>query len=607
MPAISFDNPFGIYAFASVAFLILLYLIRPKLQDLKIPSIMFLMQDEDKARKSTFFRRFISSLLFFLQLLALTLLSAAILSPTIQVDYDSTAENTVIILDVSASMKAGGAGSTRFDKALDIASGNIRGSTSIILAENRPLVALEAGSEAKARDILSVLKPKDTRSNIGDAILLAGELLKSNEGRVLVISDFLATDGADPSVAKKVLEQRGVVVDLVSVKGGSSNAGIIDVKVTARDTRVVVKNYDAEDKTLRLEVKNEKGFSHVFPLKVLARSVEPLAFDTMPGATTVRLLEQDDLSSDNTLYLMNPLSSSVTALLISNNPNLFLKNALESGGIDVVTASPPIMPDMGKFGLIVLERFDKGKLLPGTMGEIKQLVENGKPLIITLQNETDKVDYQGLLPFMPSGIGKEAAVTKSVENQFTKDVDFGQTDFYAKGKELDSSVVIARMSDSSPAIAYHDVGDGKVLYYGIDDDSSGFKGSTSYPIFWTSLASFMLGMESIDNFNHKTGSVLAFENERVIETPKGKVATAMLIMEDAGVYAIQGQFHTANLLSDAESDIARDTAVTTTQSDKYAPVSVKRKKEVGLAWYLAIAAFALMAVELAYSKYRGDF
>ncbi|MBI1970409.1 BatA domain-containing protein [Candidatus Woesearchaeota archaeon] len=606
MSFLSFDNPVGVYAFGSVAFLILLYLIRPKLKDVKIPSIMFLMKDEDKARKSTFFKRFISSLLFFLQLLMLALLSFAVLAPVIQMEYDSTAENTVIVLDISASMKTEKGTSTRFAEALNVAIDNARGRTSIILAENRPLILLEGGSESKAKETLQRLKPKDTRSNIGDAILLAGELLKSNDGRVLVVSDFLMTEGTDPEIAKKVLEQRGITVDFVRVHNKAENIGFIDVDLGMRETKVIIKNFYDEDKDVSVEVRNEGGYAETFHKTVLARSVEPIVFPTMAGATRVQLLSEDDLSSDDVVYLTNPLSSSTRALLISNEPNVFIKNALEAGTIAVDVASPPVVPDVEGFDLVILDRFEKNKLLPGTMDDIYEYVQKGGALVIVAQNKSMSIDYLGMLPVNLLEKGSSTTVSKSVDNQFTKDVDFGEVEEYYHAEQLPQAVVIARAADESPVIAYHEVGDGRVLYYGILDDVASFKSSPAYPIFWNSVASFLMGIENMNDYNHHTGSVLAFENERVIETPSGKVTTALLVMDEAGSYVIRGQVNTANLLSDAESDISRSPQIETTASKDYKPVAVPRTKDVSISTYLAIIALVLLFVELVYIKYRGD-
>ena len=99
-----FDNPFGFYALLSLAVLIISYLIKPKPLDVKIPSVMFLMHEKGTKQKSTFFQKFVTNALFFLQFFALLALALSTTIPLISMTYDSTAENTVIILDVSNSM-----------------------------------------------------------------------------------------------------------------------------------------------------------------------------------------------------------------------------------------------------------------------------------------------------------------------------------------------------------------------------------------------------------------------------------------------------------------------------------------------------------------------
>src|SRR3989344_3788240 len=101
-----FGNFLGFYAFTSIAILILVYLIRPKPKDVTIPSLMFIMKDTGVTKQSTFFRRMITNLLFLIQLLALALLAFALTWPLVKIKYDTTAGNTVVVLDVSASMQA---------------------------------------------------------------------------------------------------------------------------------------------------------------------------------------------------------------------------------------------------------------------------------------------------------------------------------------------------------------------------------------------------------------------------------------------------------------------------------------------------------------------
>ena len=109
----------GLFALLSLIPFIILYLRRPKPKDETIPSLMFLVQENKRSKQHSFLQRFTSNLLFYLQLLVLLLLSLAVASPFVNLPYDITRENTVVIIDASASMQAGEGGESRFDRALD--------------------------------------------------------------------------------------------------------------------------------------------------------------------------------------------------------------------------------------------------------------------------------------------------------------------------------------------------------------------------------------------------------------------------------------------------------------------------------------------------------
>src|SRR3989344_6021172 len=133
-----FTYTLGLLALAIIIPFIILYLRKPKPKDRIIPSLMFLLQNRKTSKQYDFLRKFLTNLLFFIQLLALIGLSFAIAEPFIKIPYDVSLENTIIVLDVSASMQAKEAGTTRFEKAIKEAKKVLSGKNGIILAENVP-------------------------------------------------------------------------------------------------------------------------------------------------------------------------------------------------------------------------------------------------------------------------------------------------------------------------------------------------------------------------------------------------------------------------------------------------------------------------------------
>src|SRR3989338_3519207 len=246
MIALPFQRPLGLWALAAVAVFVILYLRRPKPQEKVIPTLMFIMQDNKRSKQYSFFQKLMTNLLFLLQLLSILGLSIVAAAPFIKMKYDTTLENTVIILDVSASMQAKEKGISRFDNAVGQAKRALSGRNSIIMAENTPLIVLENENSNVALDVLSKINPRATATNLGDALLLAKDILGDKPVRIVVFSDFITTEGPDVQVVKSALLSEDRLVDFVDVSNKAKNAGITKLEVTKYNTKVYVKNYNSE-------------------------------------------------------------------------------------------------------------------------------------------------------------------------------------------------------------------------------------------------------------------------------------------------------------------------------------------------------------------------
>src|SRR3989338_1437976 len=150
-----FANQLGLLALLSIIPFILLYLRKPKPIEKIIPSLMFLVKDKKVSKRFSFFRKFIHNLLFFIQLLSLIGLGIAVAEPFTKIKYDSAMENTVIIIDGSASMQTRDGLISRFEKAKKEAKSYLSGKVSIILAEDFPIVLLEDENADNAQTILA--------------------------------------------------------------------------------------------------------------------------------------------------------------------------------------------------------------------------------------------------------------------------------------------------------------------------------------------------------------------------------------------------------------------------------------------------------------------
>ncbi|PIN86157.1 hypothetical protein COV19_06075 [Candidatus Woesearchaeota archaeon CG10_big_fil_rev_8_21_14_0_10_44_13] len=608
-----FGNPAGYYALLGVLALIIIYLIRPRPKDMTLPSLMFFLKDTGLAKKKSFLEKLLRNLIFLLQLIAIAGLAFSIMQPSIKSSYDTTAENTVIVLDVSASMQADG----RFSEAVNIAEDSLKGDVSIILAEETPLVVLDRGSRSKAKSLLDSVKAKDIGTNIGDAMLMAKDILNGQEGRVLVLSDFMQTQGPDPNVVRKILEAEKAVVDFVDVSGkpDKGNFGIIDLSIEKHNTLIYIKNYNKESRAITVSVINGNKEIKKMSKTFLADSVETINFETQPGITEIRIEDSDDLDADNKAYISAPDKIDISVLLITNNVNSFLKYALESSkDITLKIAEPPILPKTQDFDVVIMSNVDKSKLLTGTINEIKKNVESGKHFIVAAQDTMQQIDFLDTLPvYLMEKKEKENvkiySYSDSDEDKYDfageSSIDYGTTLKYFTATAKNGSVIYA-MAGDSPIIASMKIGAGNVVYYGIFDDSSSFKASPSYPVFWNELINSLMNTDDISKFNYKTGKILSTNTQMDVKTPQGTIKANIIIMDKEGIYEVGSLKIAANLLNEKESDIYQATNIQTMKHDSYKAGKVQREKETNLEMYLLALVVLSLLAEMAYVKYIGD-
>ena len=606
-----FENLIGLWALSAVVIFIILYLRQPKPQDRVIPSLMFLMSERKELKQYSFLRKLLQNLLFFLQLAALLGLALAIAAPYIRTTYSVTSDNTIIILDSSASMQTKDGITTRFDKAIDEAKKQLSGRVTLILAENNPLILLEDGKKDEALDLLTKIKPKATTTNLGDALLLANDILGNRKGKVIVISDFIATEGADPLVAKRTLTSGGSLVDFIPIGNKARNIGIIELKAEKYQSKVYVKNFNDKEETITIKLtKNGEVKGQSKPIKLLPDSVESFVFDNTPTEVSrIEIDAKDDLDVDNYAYISAPSKRTVSVLLITNAKSSPIIAALKaSKDITLTIAEPPVVPEF-THDIIIVNQFSDKLLLPGTFKDIKSYVQKGGNFIITPQEDLSTIGRADLIDILPveiTGSGERSRVCAKIFNQFTKQFEkepcFTRTSKYFKSKAKDNStLVIAESDDNSPLIAYKD----NIIYYGIFDDDSDFKTLPSYPIFWNEIVNFLVKTEDIRDFNFRSGDAVVIEEQKV-KTPSGYLTTSKLILDEAGVYELKDKKIAVNLLNEKESDIAVEPTVLKQDKEEFSSEKIKELKNLYFEMPLAIIVFLVLCFELLYIKIRGD-
>ncbi len=594
-----FENPIGALALLAILPLIILYLVRPKPKSIEIPSLMFFIKSHGSKKLTSFLKQVTRDWLFVIQLLILLLLCLTFLQPFNFYQYDITSQNTVIVLDVSASSQTLENGKTRFDIGIKKAKESLGSKNTLILAKGVPKIALQDVSSSEIKKYLNKLQPTESTSQIGEAIILAGETLLGKEGRVIVISDFINTGGQDPYTAQGILKSRKITVDFINTATlNKNNIGIVGIEPGNQETTIYIKNF--MDKTMKVPLKiaaTKKEFN------IPKKSVETYTFQTPEGANKIELLIKDDLQADNIAYLSSSAKDKTKVLLITNNESIFLSNALQASGDTLVEISKPPVIAKGDYDVYIVHNIDLKELIPGTFEEIEKRVEKGASVIIHAQSNSDNINYKDLIPVKIQDKTGGGFIQTDQLNSFTKNIEFGSAKFAFKTEPESNTITIASINEN-PIIVLKQDKISKFIYFGIPEESE-FKYSTSYPIFWTELMKFLTSKQDAKNLNYKTGETLILDKEQVIQTPTKKVKKSSLILDQAGLYELEDRIIAVSLANEKESN-TNPVESKGTQSINYELKPIKEQREYYWANLLLSIAILLLLFELYFIKKRGE-
>ncbi|MBN2488486.1 MAG: BatA domain-containing protein [Methanosarcinaceae archaeon] len=619
-----FANTLALAALISIIPLIILYLLRPKPPVIQIPSLMFLMKvEQQKKRLYSSITKLIRDPLFLIQLIVLILLSLAAAGPFFNTEEPLSGEHTVLVLDSSASMYTDG----RFEDAVAIANDYVSKTNSIVLAENVPVIALEGEGASSASDVLGKLEPKGVVADLSSAISSGMRILSEEGGRIIVISDFTNWEGDDPVTAKSLAESYGMKVTFVRVGKSADNVGIINGWLEAGDGGYiyngVVKNYKGSTENVEIEVSTgDDGTSKSMTLNVPARSTKQLMLTNLgTGVTTVRIKNTDSMMVDNTAYISIPKVTEQSVLLVTDAAKLPSKTALSLIPNTETSVTQVVPSDMEGYDVVVIA----SRETPLSDSEISRLdgFINGGGSAVFIAGDTlasPDVDLLKLLPVKPQEIVYTADGTalKVVQpTRLTEDMKFEEVAVlrYLNATPRSDSTSLVATENNIPMLTYQTIGDGTVLYLGLNDALgnntwSNFHNLPEYPVFWVKLIGWLGGAGDINDYNLKTGAITALSKEQEIKAPSGTLTGNRVLYDEVGIYEVAGKRIASNLYDDRESDTTLDASDVIQRSIEQTGPSIVRattytaKKELDT--YLIAAVFMLMLLEILIILRRGE-
>ncbi len=583
-----FQNPLALLGLLSIIPLIIIYLIRPKPKEIPFSSTIFLREGE--AERSAVLSRLVSDPLFWVQLLVLLSLSVAASGPY-TVSQGTAGSHLAIVLDVSASMEGS------FAEALRLAEPYLDGydRISIVAAESIPAAALQEGSSSEARDVLARLKPRAVSADISSAMLLANGILGQEGGNILVVSDFVSWTGDDPETTRRQIESRGVGVVFADSYRGGENVAVVNGWNVAGDGYVnhtsLLHNFGAA-RSVPVTISGPGGSTD--------RSVDIpsggdfyLSFTAYPGVNRLSMGVDDAISFDNYDVVYVPYSGVKNILYIGDEtPALAALRSLPN--VRVQTTGGAEDYNANAFDLIVASR---NSSLDGRLN--RYIDSGGRVVFIASDNESPEY-----LPVRVTGESRGPANLWVRDRGFAEDIHFDEIGIfsYPEASARRNSVTMVE-ANGVPVLSYWSLGQGTVVYDGIEKDSD-FYLRPEYPIFWHQMVNWLTGVPDISESNRKTGELISLGEPMVVDAPGGTITTSNLLLDEVGAYSFRDETIAADMYDPRESDLRRGA------SPSAGEFAGRGQKETLIEndltpWVIALAALAIIA-ELAVIRWRRE-
>lgn len=533
-----FSNPLALLGLLSLVPLIIIYLIRPRPKEVLFSSNLFL--PEGKAERSAVLSRLITDPLFWVQAMILITLSTAAAGPyTLSEGTPST--HLAIVMDVSASMEG------RFQQALGIPEPYLDsyGKVSIVLAENIPAVALQAGSPAEAKDILARTTPKAVTADLSGAMNMARGLLGTEGGNILVISDFRNWLGDNPEDTRKLLEaKQGISVVFARASTGGDNVAIVGGWSVPSGSGYVnhtaqVHNYGS---SMQVPITiSGPGGSSTRTINLDKGQDYYFSFNAVPGINIISLGINDAISSDNRAYIYVPGQKQTNVLYLGEDePSLIALQSLPH--VKVEKSGDP-----SNFDVVVVS---KGSSTDGTLN---RYVDGGGKIVYVAYNGNESPAY---LPVKVNGRAAGPVSLWQRSQEFAGDIHFeeiGVQNYLDAVPRRQSQTMVE--ANGAPILAYWRLGKGMVVYDGLEYDSD-FYVRPEYPIFWYKTLNWILNVPDISDSNKKTGALVPLGETLTVDTPSGGETTSNILLDDVGVYRYGDTTLAASMYNPHESDLS---------------------------------------------------
>lgn len=595
----TFLFPLGMAALGALVPLVVLYLLKQKRLEEKVPANFLWARALDDLRASSLFQRFRAPLLFLLQAASIALCALAAAGASLDLDVGHDPRRIVLLLDRSASMKCADLdGATRFEVAREHARSAIgslaRSDEMMIVAFDRRAEVVQAFTPDtdRLRDALDSVAPRDLPTSLADAIETAVSFARASRGfapELLVVSDGNVEDEL-PDVP--------FPVKYVRVGTSGANQGIAGVSVTrapGEAPQVLVRIENGEPRAVQRRVVLQAGAD-----VLNARDV-----DLPPEGDTAVFFEIAEVAGE-TVVEMSAVLEGADALSADDRVDFLLRPAVPRNGL-VVRREPSVALDP-----LRLSKLRPGLVLVGvTPEDAKAQIRAGTPRVDLVVYEGEAPDtlpdvaaqvYVNCVP-PGAGLARVGALSDPIV------IDWSRTHAVTARCQFDDVFVLEAQqfagverslplveTTGGPIVLLTPVPGREVLVIAFDPAKSNIALKLSWPLFLANSLDYLLAGVSREGEEAilRTGTVLPLDPSRgpyTAETPAGATvavtpdATGRPVFRDGvsnGVHKVRDaagreSLHAFALLDAREAHVApRDRIVVGGVAQASDPAGIRR-------------------------------
>jgi len=603
-----FLNQNLLYLLFLIPLLLLLYILRLKRKVQVVPSNLLWEQDIEDVKANTLFQKLRRNLLLPLQVLVLTLIIFAIARPFVT-GAVSTAQDVILLIDASASMKATYVRESRFESAKSSAMRIVenlgRGARMIIIRSGSSPAIISGPTSDKSvlKETISKLKPSDTSTDLFVALQVAASLAKDmRRSEIIVLSD-----GSGGLLKNSV----NVNVPVRFVKFGrdeANNVGITDFQVSnevsGQQAFLSIHNFSLKKQSFTIELYHDNDLIDVQRLNLSPQERRSVIFNDInciDGSLTASIDVKDDFLIDNKAYYVLHESNKPRILIVGEG-NVFLEKAIETGFGRISKEKPESYSS-------VTRRNEKGYDAIIFDGFLPKILPDSNIMFV---NPDGDLPYAKLL----SRKNKPTIIGWDKSHQLMRFVDLSELKLdFVNDYEMPSWMKPLVESDMSPIVWYGENNAQRaiVLPFTIQPETGNFPLIPAFPIFMSNAINWLAG-QNFYGMNGKTGEpIQLFIPEATgvqinVKKPDGSEVKAQLDKgkivfndtDEAGIYQVSGKGifdeFAVNLLDESESNIKpSDKIKVSGQEIRSSGLSVISNRELWTT--LIFIALMLLAIE----------